>query len=73
MLSLKRNAKVRMWQEDSVLTGTSYVIEIKKWFGWIRPSISYSEDSRFYSKEEADRWFDHLSSTTVKRSLVKTQ
>jgi hypothetical protein len=56
-----RSAKVRMWKIDSVLTGTHYRIEVKKWYGWVQPSISYSEDGQFYSLKEAEKWFKYLS------------
>jgi len=56
-----RSAKVRMWKTDSVLTGTYYIIEVKKWYGWVQPSISYSESGQFYSLKEAEKWFKYLS------------
>ena len=56
-----RSAKVRMWKIDSVLTGTYYRIEVKKWYGWVQPSISYSEDGQFYNLKEAEKWFKYLS------------
>jgi hypothetical protein len=61
---------VRMWQIDSVLTGTRYKIEVKKWYGWVGPSISYSEDGQFYDKKEADKWFDYLSGNKDKKKLI---
>ena len=45
--AVRHSASVRMWQIDSVLTGTRYKIEVKKWYGWVQPSISYSEDGQF--------------------------
>jgi hypothetical protein len=63
-------AKVRMWQIHSVLTGTSYKIEIKKWYGWVQPSISYSEDGHFFNKKEADKWFEYLSGKKDKKKLI---
>jgi hypothetical protein len=59
--AVMRSAKVRMWKIDSVLSGTYYRIEVKKWYGWVQPSISYSEDGQFYSLKEAEKWFKYLS------------
>ena len=67
---LGTRAKVRMWQIDSVLTRTRYRIEVKKWYGWVQPSISYSEDGQFYDKKEADKWFDYLSGNKDKKKLI---
>ncbi len=67
---LGTRAKVRMWQINSVLTGTRYKIEVKKWYGWVQPSISYSEDGQFYSKVEADKWFDYLSGNKDRKKLI---
>jgi hypothetical protein len=63
-------AKVRMWQIDSVLTGIRYKIEVKKWYWWTQPSISYSEDGQFYCKKEAEKWFDYLSCKKDKKELI---
>lgn len=67
---LGTRAKVRMWQIESVLTGTSYRIEVKKWYGWVQPSISYAEDGHFFSKQEADKWFEYLSGKKDKKKLI---
>lgn len=63
-------AKVRMWQIDSVLTGISYRIGVKKWYGWVQPSISYSEDGHFFNKQEAEKWFEYLSGKKDKKKLI---
>lgn len=67
---VRHSAKVRMWEIDSVLTGIRYMIEVKKWYGWVQPSISYSEDGQFYDKKEADKWFDYLSGNKDKKKLI---
>jgi hypothetical protein len=67
---LGTRAKVRMWQIDSVLTGISYRIEVKKWYGWVQPSISYSEDGHFFNKQEAEKWFEYLSGKKDKKKLI---
>jgi len=67
---LGTRAKVRMWQIDSVLTGIRYKIEVKKWYGWVQPSISYSLDGQFYNKLEADKWFKYLSGKKDKKKLI---
>ena len=67
---LSTRAKVRMWQIDSVLTGISYRIEVKKWYGWAQPSISYSENGHFFNKQEAEKWFDYLSGKKDKKKLI---
>ena len=67
---LEKRDKVRMWQINSVLTGTRYKIEVKKWYGCVQPSISYSDDGQFYSKVEADKWFDYLSGNKDKKKLI---
>jgi len=67
---LGARAKVRMWQIDSVLTGIRYRIEVKKWYGWVQPSISYSEDGQFYNKLEAEKWFKYLSGEKDKKKLI---
>lgn len=68
---LGTRAKVRMWQIDSVLTGISYIIEVKKWYGWVQPSISYSGNGHFFSKQKADKWFEYLSSKKRNKKLIK--
>ena len=68
---LGTRAKVRMWEIDSVLTGTRYKIEVKKWYGWVQPLISYSEDGQFYNKLEADKWFKYLSGKKDKKKLIE--
>jgi hypothetical protein len=68
--AVMHSAKVRMWRIDSVLTGISYRIEVKKWYGWTQPSISYSEDGHFFDKKEADKWFDYLSGNKDKSTLI---
>ena len=67
---LGTRAKVRMWQIDSVLTGISYRIEVKKWYGWVQPSISYSEDGHFFNKQEAEKWLEYLSGRKDKKKLI---
>jgi len=67
---LGTRAKVRMWQIDSVLTGVSYRIEVKKWYGWVQPSISYSENGHFFNKQEAEKWFEYLSGKKDKKKLI---
>ena len=61
---------LKLWRIDSVLTGISYRIEVKKWYGWTQPSISYSEDGHFFDKKEADKWFDYLSGNKDKSTLI---
>ena len=68
--AVMHSAKVRMWRIDSVLTGVSYRIEVKKWYGWVQPSISYSEDGHFFDKKEAYKWFDYLSGNKDKSTLI---
>lgn len=68
--AVMHSAKVRMWKIDSVLTGVSYRIEVKKWYGWTQPSISYSEDGHFFDKKEADKWFSYLSGNKDKSTLI---
>jgi hypothetical protein len=59
--AVMRSAKVRMWKIDSVLTGTRYKIEVKKWYGWVQPSITDCEDAQFYDLKLAEKWFKYLS------------
>jgi len=68
--AVMHSAKVRMWQIESVLTGTSYLIEVKKWYGWTQPSISYSENGHFFNKKEVYKWFEYLSGNKDKKKLI---
>jgi len=66
----EKKPKVRMWEINSVLTGTRYLIEVKKWYGWTRPAISYSEDSQFYDKKQVDKWFAYLSGQKDEKKII---
>jgi hypothetical protein len=68
--SVRRSA-VRMYEIDSVLNGKSYIIEIKKLYGWRQPMISYAEDGQLWNKDEAERWFAYLSGDKGKKVLIK--
>lgn len=62
MSKQNRSPKVRMWQIDCLLTGTTYRIEVKKWYGWVIYSNRHNLVSKdFFTKEEADKHFEYLS------------
>lgn len=67
---ISNNAKVRMWKVKSIIRGTTYIIEVKKWYGWRQPSITYSENGVFYNKKDAEKWFRYLSGEKDKKKLI---
>lgn len=70
---IKSTPKVRMLKIESVLTGISFRIEIKKFWGWSEPKISYAEDATFYNRADAEKWYKYLTGSKNKVTIIKQQ